>query len=89
MPYALKKDGPGYKVVSTDSGDTHSKKTLPRQRALAQMRAMYANTKDIPGRARGGRINLSGKQKKKKTPEVSHEEQANGNGTTSMSPPIS
>lgn len=70
MPYELKREGSGYKIVSKDTGKTHSDKPLPRQRALAQMRALYANVPDaqtdMPAKARGGKINLSGKQKKSK-----------------------
>ena len=42
MPYNLKKSGKGYKVQTTASGATHSKKPMPKSRAMAQMRALYA-----------------------------------------------
>jgi hypothetical protein len=44
MPYKLRKS-PGrnlYWVVNKDTGRKHSKKPLPRSRAQAQMRALYA-----------------------------------------------
>lgn len=44
MPYKLVKSGKGWKVRNKHSGKTYSKKALPRARALAQMRALYANT---------------------------------------------
>jgi len=56
MPYDLKKKGSGYVVATQGSGREHSKKPLSRLRAIAQMRALYANvpdarpTKKPPGR---------------------------------------
>lgn len=46
MPYDLIKTKGGYKVRSKDTGKTHSNKPLPKSRAKAQMRALYANVKD-------------------------------------------
>lgn len=43
MPYHLMKYPTGYKVMD-DKGREYSKKPLPKQRAIAQMRALYANT---------------------------------------------
>ena len=48
MPYKVKKVAGGYKVVTETTGKAHSKKALPKQKAVAQMRALYANTKE-PG----------------------------------------
>lgn len=42
MPYKLQKVGDGYIVVNSDTGKRHSNKPLPRSRAVAQMRALYA-----------------------------------------------
>lgn len=43
MPYQVVKSGDGYKVRNKDTGKTYSKKPLPKARAEAQMRALYAN----------------------------------------------
>lgn len=56
MPYRLRK-APGrdlYWVVGED-GAHKSKKPLPKERAMAQMRALYANVKDV----RGGAIDFT------------------------------
>jgi hypothetical protein len=45
MPWKLKKSGKGYIVVTEGTGRPHSKKPLPRARAMAQMRALYAQQK--------------------------------------------
>lgn len=42
MPWKLRKVKGGYQVVTKDTGRTHSKKPLPKARAEAQMRALYA-----------------------------------------------
>jgi hypothetical protein len=42
MPYKLKKFKKGYKVCKS-SGKCFSKKPLPRKRAEAQRKAIYAN----------------------------------------------
>lgn len=42
VPAAHKK----FYVATKDTGAKHSKKPLPRKRAVAQMRALYANVKD-------------------------------------------
>lgn len=52
MPYNLQKSGGGYKVVSKDTGKTHSNKPLSKGKAKAQMRALYANMK----KEEGGRL---------------------------------
>lgn len=49
MPYSIRKEKGGYKVMSKDTGKTHSNKPLSKARAMAQMRAMYANVKDANG----------------------------------------
>lgn len=46
MPYKVQKFGSGYKVVSTDTGKVHSNKPMSKEKAQAQMRAMYANVSD-------------------------------------------
>ncbi len=44
MPYKIVKSGNGYKVkTKTGSKKTHSKKPLSHKKAVAQLRAMYAN----------------------------------------------
>jgi len=43
MPYFLKKYPKGWKVVD-DKGHYYSKRPISKQRAVAQMRALYANT---------------------------------------------
>ena len=43
MPYALLKGPGGYWVVTKDTGRKHSLKPLPKEKALAQMRALYVN----------------------------------------------
>lgn len=48
MPYKLKKTGKGYKVetkAGPHKGRTHSNKPLSHKKAVAQLRALYANTK--------------------------------------------
>jgi hypothetical protein len=54
MPYELKKKTTGYVVRNTETGKEHSNKPIPKTRAEAQMRLLYA----IEGgglRGRGGR----------------------------------
>lgn len=46
MPYEIKKAGNGYVVVTQGTTKAHSKKPMSRARALAQMRALYANVPD-------------------------------------------
>lgn len=46
MPYKLQSTGGGYKVVTKATGKAHSKKPLSKERAKAQMRAIYANTNE-------------------------------------------
>jgi hypothetical protein len=42
MPYKLEKcKTGGYYVVSTDTGMRHSMKPMPKEKAEAQMRALY------------------------------------------------
>ena len=45
MPYELKQEGGGYRVYTKGTTKAHSDKPLPRARAVAQMRALYANMK--------------------------------------------
>jgi 2'-5' RNA ligase len=42
VPYRLQREGSGYVVVNSDTGKRHSNKPLPRSRAVAQMRLLYA-----------------------------------------------
>lgn len=42
MPYRLLKEGTGYTVVNTSNGQRHSNKPIPKARAAAQMRLLYA-----------------------------------------------
>jgi hypothetical protein len=42
MPYSLVKVGTGYKVKSILTGKLHSKKALPKHKAKAQLRALFA-----------------------------------------------
>ena len=49
MPWTLEKSGAGYYVVTKGTGRKHSKKPLPKERALAQMRALYANERILGG----------------------------------------
>ena len=42
MPYKLKAEGMGYKVVNTATGREHSKKPIPKSRAEAQLRLLQA-----------------------------------------------
>lgn len=44
MPYAVRKSGSGYKVYNKITGKTYSKKPIPKERAEAQMRAMYMHS---------------------------------------------
>lgn len=44
MPYHVVKSGSGYKVRNKRTGKTYSNKPITKERAEAQMRAMYANT---------------------------------------------
>lgn len=46
MPYKVAKSGSGYKVKNKNTGKTYSKKPLTKKKAEAQMRALYANTKE-------------------------------------------
>lgn len=50
MPYELRKAGKGWLVVTKGTRRAHSKKPLPRARAEAQMRALYANEPDASTR---------------------------------------
>ena len=49
MPWTLQKSGKGYFVVTKGTGRKHSKLPLPKERALAQMRALYANERLMSG----------------------------------------
>lgn len=46
MPYELEKVKGGYYVATEGTGKRHSKKPLPKERAKAQMRALYVNLVD-------------------------------------------
>lgn len=46
MPYRIKKSGSGYKVVSPNHPGGFSKEPQSKEQALAQQRALYANSKD-------------------------------------------
>jgi hypothetical protein len=47
MPYKIVKSGKGYKVkTKTGAKKVHSKKPLSHAKAVAQLRALYANTKE-------------------------------------------
>lgn len=46
MPYGIRKSGSGYKIYNKETGRTYSKKSLPKARALKQMRALYANVQE-------------------------------------------
>jgi len=48
MPYKVKRSGKGYKVFKKDTTKSYSKKPLPKKKAEAQMRALYANESLIP-----------------------------------------
>ena len=50
MPYELEKVKRGYYVATEGTGKRHSKKPLPKMRAAAQMRALYANLMDSDAR---------------------------------------
>lgn len=43
MPYKIRKSGSGYKVYKKEGGKCFSNKALPKARAQAQMKAIYAN----------------------------------------------
>lgn len=45
MPYKVVKSGKGWKVKTTTTGKTHSKKSMSKGQAMAQMRALYSNVK--------------------------------------------
>ncbi len=43
MPYSIRKKGSGFKVCKKAGGKCFSKKPMPKEKAKAQMRAIYAN----------------------------------------------
>ncbi len=43
MPYELRRSGKGWKVGKVGSKTAMSRKPMPKARAEAQMRALYAN----------------------------------------------
>lgn len=45
MPYKLEHADNGYYVVNSDTGKRHSSKPMSKNRAMAQMRALYAAMK--------------------------------------------
>jgi hypothetical protein len=55
MPYMLQRSGRGYYVVNKDTGRKHSNRPLPKSRATAQMRALYAAENGYVLRSRAGR----------------------------------
>lgn len=55
MPYALQRSGRGYYVVNKVTGRKHSNRPLPKSRAAAQMRALYAAENGYVLRSRAGR----------------------------------
>ena len=46
MPYKVEKVKGGFKAVTKDTGNTHSNKPLTKAKAEAQVKALYANTKE-------------------------------------------
>jgi len=46
MPYEVRKQGDGYKVFKKGTQKAYSEKPLPKAKAEAQMRAIYANTQN-------------------------------------------
>jgi hypothetical protein len=48
MPYETRKVGSGYKVFKKGTSKSFSKKPLPKERAKAQMRALYMNETTNP-----------------------------------------
>jgi hypothetical protein len=46
MPYELHRVPKGYYVVTKETNKKHSNKPLPKERAEAQMRALYYHVKD-------------------------------------------
>jgi hypothetical protein len=43
MPYVVRRSGKGYKVFKKGSNKSFSRKALPKRRAQAQQRALYAS----------------------------------------------
>ena len=54
MPYKLRKAPKRdlYWVVNKETGEKYSKDPLPKERAEAQMRALYANTDEMRGKGK-------------------------------------
>lgn len=52
MPYEMSPSGRGYFVITKGTGRRHSKKVLPRETAVRQMRALYANVADADKKRR-------------------------------------
>jgi 2'-5' RNA ligase len=46
MPFELQQSGPGWIVVNSETGKPQSRRPLPRARAAAQLRALYAKVPD-------------------------------------------
>jgi hypothetical protein len=46
MPWSVVKSGSGYKVRNKDTGKTYSKKSMTKEKANRQLRALYANVKE-------------------------------------------
>jgi hypothetical protein len=67
MPYRLKKVEGGFQVESEDTGKVHSNHPLSKERASAQMRAMYANVPDASKHSKApSKRKFKGRKKEKK-----------------------
>jgi hypothetical protein len=64
MPYSLQKSGRGYYVVNTQTGHRFSSKPLPKSRASAQMRLLYAVERGYPLRSKKMRKSKSKRRSK-------------------------
>jgi hypothetical protein len=52
MPYALKRSGQRYYMINEDTGHKFSHLPIPKERALRQMRALYASENGYKLRSR-------------------------------------
>lgn len=55
MPYELRKEGTGYKVINKETGKEHSKKPIPKKRAEAQMKLLYGIESGMIPRGKKGK----------------------------------
>lgn len=55
MPYEIAKKGTGYVVKNTETGKEHSKKPIPKERAIAQMRLLYGIEAGMMPRGKKGK----------------------------------